>query len=104
MNKQLSNNIWRGIQYCMILYSVLIMKQYIQYFFPEFHNNYLFIPYIHNILMAIGTIIFFLFLILLFFNVIHVIRIKKKLSLSMLLLLFSNLLLIYLEIIKQGDS
>lgn len=104
MDKILSNSILKALRICIIVYGFLCLIQWVNYISYIFYTKYIYIASLHNLFMGIGTSLFFTIFLVLLLKITRIIKIGWKLSLVMFLLLLSNLLLIYLEIRKQGDS
>jgi hypothetical protein len=104
MDKELPKKFWSIVKLGVLVYGILCALQWIDYFFYDFYNKYIYVPSLHNPQMTLGLVLFFVMICLLVLKITHIIKMSGKLSIVMLLLLLSNILLIYLEIRKQGDS
>lgn len=104
MDKELPRGVWGIVKIAMLIYGLLCLMQWVNYLFYDVYSRYLYVASLHNIFMGLGLILFFMQVGLLLLKVTHIIKMSGKLSIAMVLLLLSNLLLVYLEIMRQGDS
>jgi hypothetical protein len=93
-----------GIRLVVIIYAIINLDAWLQVIAPTFFKEHIYKIGIRKIYNCIGVWVLLLIVVLLILHITRIFKIEKKVFWIMLILFLGNLLLMYLEIRKHGDS
>lgn len=88
----------------ILLYLTFIVNASIGFFAPNFYKTYVHDIGITSIYNTLGGFVFFGILCYIILHITRILKIEKKYFWLMVSLLLFNLMLLFLEVLKQGDS
>ena len=97
------NKLKKVENFIILIYSLLLVIEWVNFLFPKFYMEHLHIKEWHNVMMNIGFICFFLSVVGVLINLKRF-HVNKGKIIMFLLLLSLNICLIYFSIIRDGDS
>lgn len=92
------------IRLVVIIYAIINLDAWLQVLVPTFFKEHIYKIGINKIYNCIGGWVLLLITALIILHISRIFKIEKKVFWVMLILFLGNLLLMYLEIRKQGDS
>jgi hypothetical protein len=104
MNYQLI--IKNSVRVLSVLYFIATLDTWVNFIFPAFYEKYFSKLMLYEIFnrSGIDMYIFFCAVCLIILHITHIFKIEKKVFWLMTILLLLNLLLVFLEVRRHGDS